>query len=345
MILKFMVHSHCNYACFFPGKDCNYMEPENLTATSKFILLGLSKENDIQPLLFWLFLFIYLVCIIGNLLIILAIGSDSHLWTPMYFFLSNLSFTDICFISTTVPKMLVNIQAQNKSITYEGCVTQMYFFMFFSGLDSLLLTVMAYDRFVAICHPLRYMIIMNPYLCGLLLLLSWLICLAYSLLQTLMFLRVSFCKKTEIPHYFCELAQMLKLACSDTHANDILLYCVTGLLGIIPLSGILFSYSKIINSIVGISSARGKYKAFSTCGSHLSVVSLFYGAGLGVYLTSQTSYNSREGSVTSVMYTVVAPMLNPFIYSLRNRDLKQVLRRLFHSTGDRSQCGNIKMDT
>ncbi|ERE75329.1 olfactory receptor 7D4 [Cricetulus griseus] len=320
------------------------MEPENLTAPSKFILLGLSKENDIQPLIFGLFLFIYLVCIVGNLLIILAIGSDSHLWTPMYFFLCNLSFTDICFISTIVPKMLVNIQAQNKSITYEGCLTQMYFFMFFSGLDSLLLTVMAYDRFAAICHPLRYVTIMNPCLCGLLLLLSWLICVTYSLLQTLMFLRVSFCKKIEIPHYFCELALILKLACSDTHANDVLLYCVTGLLGIIPLSGILFSYSKIINSIVGISSERGKYKAFSTCGSHLSVVSLFYGTGLGVYLTSQTSYTSREGSVASVMYTVIAPMLNPFIYSLRNRDLKQALQRLFPSMGDRSQCNNRRID-
>ncbi|XP_031200055.1 olfactory receptor 7A17-like [Mastomys coucha] len=313
------------------------MEPENITATSIFILLGFSRENDIQPLLFGMFLFIYLVCIIGNMLIVLIINSDAHLQTPMYFFLSNLSFTDICFISTTVPKMLVNIQTQNKSITYEGCLVQMYFFMFFSGLDSLLLTVMAYDRFVAICHPLHYMIVMSPHFCGSLLLLSWTICLAYSLLQTLMFLRVSFCKKTEIPHYFCELAQILKLACSDTYANDVLLYCVTGLLGIIPLSGILFSYSKIINSIVGISSARGKYKAFSTCGSHLSVVSLFYGTGLGVYLTSQTSYKSREGSIASVMYTVVAPMLNPFIYSLRNKDLNQALRRSFHSIGDRFQ--------
>lgn len=313
------------------------MEPENITATSIFILLGLSEENDIQPLLFGLFLFIYLVCIIGNMLIILIISSDAHLKTPMYFFLSNLSFTDIGFISTIVPKMLVNILTQNKSITYEGCLTQMYFFMIFSGLDSLLLTVMAYDRFVAICHPLHYMIIMNPHFCGSLLLLSWLICLAYSLLQTLLFLRVSFCKKTEIPHYFCELAQILKLACSDTYPNNVLLYCVTGLLGIIPLSGILFSYSKIISTIVGISTARGKYKAFSTCGSHLSVVSLFYGTGLGVYLTSQTTYKSREGSITAVMYTVVAPMLNPFIYSLRNKDLNQALRRIFHSIGDKFQ--------
>ncbi|XP_005405607.1 PREDICTED: olfactory receptor 7D4-like [Chinchilla lanigera] len=305
------------------------MEPENQTAVSNFLLLGLSEEKGLQPLLCGLFLAMYLVCVTGNLLIILAVSSDSRLHTPMYFFLSNLSFVDICFTSTTVPNMLVNIQAQNKAITYEGCFTQMYFFMIFSGLDSLLLTVMAYDRLVAICHPLRYMVIMNPRFCGLLLLLSWLICLTYSLLQSLMALRVSFCKETEIPHFFCELAQILKLACSDTFANDLLLYCVTGLLGIIPLSGILYSYSRIVTSIMRISSPGGKCKAFSTCGSHLSVVSLFYGTGLGVYLTSGTAHASREGSVASVMYTVVAPMLNPFIYSLRNKELKGALRRLF----------------
>ncbi|MBZ3881889.1 Olfactory receptor-like protein OLF4 [Sciurus carolinensis] len=304
------------------------MEPGNQTAISNFILLGLWEDKALQPLLFGLFLSMYLVTILGNLLILLAVSSDPHLHTPMYFFLSNLSFVDICFTSTTVPKMLVNTQAQSKAITYEACLTQVYFFMIFSGLDSLLLTVMAYDRFVAICHPLHYTVIMNPHLCGLLLLLSWVICLTYSLLQSLMVLRVSFCKETEVPHFFCELAQILKLACSDTFANDVLLYCVTGLLGIIPLSGILYSYAKIISSIVGISSAGGKYKAFSTCGSHLSVVSLFYGAGLGVYLTSGTSHPSRRGSVASVMYTVVAPMLNPFIYSLKNRELKGALRRL-----------------
>ncbi|XP_064135958.1 olfactory receptor 7A10-like [Loxodonta africana] len=306
------------------------MESRNQTAISKFILLGLSEDTDLQPLLFGLFLYMYLVCVIGNLLIILAISSDSHLHTPMYFFLSNLSFTDICFTSTTIPKMLVNIQTQSKVITYEGCLTQMYFFMVFAGLDNLLLTVMAYDRFVAICHPLHYMVIMNPRLCGLLLLLSWIICLIYSFLQSLMVLRVSFCRETEIPHFFCELSQILKLACSDTLINDILLYFVTGLLGVIPLTGILFSYSRIIASIISISSAGGKYKAFSTCGSHLSVVSLFYGAGLGVYFTSGTTRPSRKGSIASVMYTVVTPMLNPFIYSLKNRDMKGALRKIFN---------------
>ncbi|XP_011383656.1 olfactory receptor 7D4-like [Pteropus vampyrus] len=305
------------------------MEARNQTAITKFILLGLSEDMDQQPFLFGLFLYMYLACVIGNLLIILAIISDSHLHTPMYFFLSNLSFTDICFTSTTIPKMLVDIQTQNKDITYKGCLTQMYFFMVFAGLDNLLLTVMAYDRYVAICHPLHYTVIINPRLCGLLLLLSWLICLTYSLLQSLMVLRVSFCKVIEIPHFFCELAQILKLACSDTLANDILQYFVTSLLGIIPLTGIIFSYSRIFSSIMSISSSGGKYKVFSTCGSHLSVVSLFYGAGLGVYLTSGIAQPSRKGSMASVMYAVVAPMLNPFIYSLRNRDMKDALRRLF----------------
>nr|CAI9688217.1 unnamed protein product [Rangifer tarandus platyrhynchus] len=305
------------------------MEAGNRTGVSEFILLGFSEDPELQPLIFGLFLSIYLVTVLGNLLIILAIIFDSQLHTPMYFFLSNLSLVDICFSTSIVPKMLLSIHTENKAISYMDCLTQMYFFMIFAGLDNLLLTVMAYDRFVAICHPLHYTVIMNPHLCGLLLLLSWLICLTYSLLQSLMVLRVSFCKETEIPHFFCELAQILKLACSDTLVNDIVLYSVTGLLGVIPLTGILFSYSRIIFSIIGISSSGGKYKAFSTCGSHLSVVSLFYGAGLGVYLTSGRAHPSRKGSIASVMYTVVTPMLNPFIYSLRNRDMKGALRRLF----------------
>ncbi|XP_075854506.1 olfactory receptor 7A17-like [Microcebus murinus] len=305
------------------------MEPGNQTAIPKFLLLGLSEDRDLQPVLLGLFLSMYLVTVLGNLLIILAVISDARLHTPMYFFLSNLSFADICFTSTSVPEMLVNIQTHSKAITYKGCLAQMCFFLLFGGLDSLLLTVMAYDRFVAICHPLRYTVIMNPRLCGLLLLLSWIICLTHSLLQSLMVLRLSFCEEAEIPHYFCELAYILKLACSDPLVNDILLYFLSALLGAIPLTGILFSYSRIISSIMCISSAGGKYKAFSACGSHLSVVSLFYGTGLGVYLTSGTAQPSRRGAMASVMYTVVTPMLNPFIYSLRNRDIKGALRRLF----------------
>ncbi|XP_077627712.1 olfactory receptor 7A17-like [Crocuta crocuta] len=305
------------------------MEPENQTCVSEFILLGLSEEALLQPLLFGLFLSMYLVTFIGNLLIILAIIMDSRLHTPMYFFLSNLSLADICFTSTTIPKMLLNIQMQSKVITYVGCITQVYFFMLFGDLDNFLLTVMAYDRFVAICHPLHYTVIMNSRLCGLLLLASWIMTALQSLLQTLMVLQLSFCKELKIPHFFCELNQLIQLACSDTFLNDLVMYFATGLVGIVPLLGILFSYSKIVMSIFRISSAGGKCKAFSTCGSHLLVVSLFYGTGLGVYLCSAASQNSRPSAIASVMYTVVTPMLNPFIYSLKNKDIKKALKKLF----------------
>ena len=306
------------------------MEPGNQTRISEFILLGLSEEVLLQPLLFWLFLFMYLVTFIGNLLIILAIITDSHLHTPMYFFLFNLSFSDICFTSTTIPKMLWNIQTQSQVITYEGCIVQMYFFMLFGILDNILLTVMAYDRFAAICHPLQYMIIMNPKFCDLLLLTSWLVSVLDSLLHALMILRLSFCTKLEI-HLFlcvCELYEVVQLICSDTFLND-LMYFASGVLVIVPLTGILFSYSKIVSSILKISSTRGKYKAFSTCVSHLSTVSLFYGTSHGMYVSSANTQNSRATAVASVMYIVVTPMLNPFIYSLKNKDIKQALKTLF----------------
>ncbi|XP_004715612.2 olfactory receptor 7A17-like [Echinops telfairi] len=316
---------------FFLSLSCfiSYMEPGNHTESPEFILLGFSEEAELQPLLFGLFLSMYLVTFTGNLLIILAITTDSHLHTPMYFFLSNLSFADICFTSTTVPRMLLNIQMQNQVITYEECVTQMHFFILFGCLDNLLLTVMAYDRFMAICHPLHYTVIMNPRSCGLLLLACWLLTFLDSLLQTLMVLRLTFCTELEISHFFCEVNQVVQLACSDTFLNDLALHLTTGLLGVVPLTGILFSYMKIVSSILKISSAGGKYKAFSTCGSHLSVVSLFYGTGLGVFLGSAVIENSRASAIASVMYTVVTPMLNPFIYSLRNKDIKQALRKLF----------------
>ncbi|XP_054440985.1 putative olfactory receptor 7A2, partial [Pteronotus mesoamericanus] len=305
------------------------MAAGNLTRVSEFLLLGLSEAPELQPLLFGLFLSMYLVTVLGNLLIILAVSSDSRLHTPMYFFLCNLSLADICFTSTTVPKMLVNIQTHSKAIAYAGCITQMGFSFLFGVLDDLLLTVMAYDRFVAICHPLHYTVIMNPRLCGLLVLLSWIMSALYSLLQCLMVLRLSLCPDWEIPHFFCELNQMTQLACSDTFLNDLVMYFAAGLLGVGPLAGILYSYSKIVSSIRAIPSAQGKYKAFSTCASHLLVVSLFYGTGLGVYLSSAFTHSSQSSAVASVMYTVVIPMLNPFIYSLRNRDIKGALDRFF----------------
>ncbi|XP_074194816.1 olfactory receptor 7A17-like [Rhinolophus sinicus] len=303
------------------------MEPENLTRVSEFVLLGLSEEPDLQPLLFGLFLSMYLITVLGNLLIVLAVSSDSHLHTPMYFFLSNLSFVDICFTSTTVPKMLVNIQTQSKVITYGGCITQMYFFLLFGMLDNFLLTVMAYDRFVAICHPLHYTVIMHPRLCGLLVLGSWIISVLNSLLQSLMVLRLSFCADLKFPHFFCELNQMIQLACSDTFLNNLVMYFVAVVVGGGSLTGILYSYSKIVSCIRAMPSAQGKYKAFSTCASHLSVVSLFYLTSLGVYLSSPAAHNAHSSATASVLYTVVTPMLNPFIYSLRNKDIKGALKR------------------
>ncbi|XP_058146411.2 olfactory receptor 7A10-like [Dasypus novemcinctus] len=305
------------------------MEPGNNTGISEFLLWGFSEEPELHSLLFGLFLSIYLVTVFGNLLIILAIITDSRLHTPMYFFLSNLSLIDISLSSTTVPKMLMNMQTQRRAITYAGCLTQMYFFMLFSGSDDFLLAVMAYDRFVAICHPLNYTAIMNPQLCRLLVLGSWTMSALHALLQTLMVLRLSFCNHSEIPHFFCDLYLMIQLSCSDTFLNEIVMYLAVGMLVFSPFTGILYSYSKIFSSVRAISSAKGKYKAFSTCASHLAVVSLFYGTIIGVYLSSAASPNAHSSATASLMYTVATPMLNPFIYSLRNKDMMKALRRFF----------------
>ncbi|XP_004622231.3 putative olfactory receptor 7A2 [Sorex araneus] len=302
---------------------------ENNTHMSEFLLLGLSQEPEVQPLIYVIFLSMYLTTVLGNLLIILAASSDPRLHTPMYFFLCNLSLVDICFTSTTVPKMLVNIQTQRKTISYEGCITQIFFYILFISLDDFLLTVMAYDRYVAICHPLHYMVIMNPRLCGLLVLGCWVLSLLNSSIEASVSLRLSFCPDVEIPHYFCELTQLIKLACSDTFLNNLVIYCLSVLEGGGPILGIIYSYSKIISSIRGMASTQGRYKAFSTCASHLSVVSLFYVTSMGVYLSSAVSESAYPSAVASVLYMVVTPMLNPFIYSLRNKDIKRALRTFF----------------
>ncbi|XP_073909388.1 olfactory receptor 7E178-like [Castor canadensis] len=300
----------------------------NLTHVSEFHLLGISEDPDLQPFLFVLFLFMYLVTVVGNLIIILAVIIDSNLHTPMYFFLSNLSLTDICFISTTVPKMITDIQTHNRVISYLGCLTQMSLVIVFGCMEDMLLTVMAYDRFVAICHPLHYPVIMNPRLCASLVLASFFISMLDSQLHNLIVLQFMFFKKVEISSFCCEPAQILNLDCSDTFAKTIITCLVDGIFGFLPISIILISYYKIISSILKITSLGGRYKAFSTCGSHLSVVCLFYGTAIGVYLESSVSQSFRQNMASSVMYTIVTPMLNPFIYSLRNRDIINTLRRL-----------------
>ncbi|XP_057564274.1 olfactory receptor 18-like [Hippopotamus amphibius kiboko] len=304
------------------------MEPQNLTDISEFFLLGLSDDPDLQPLLFGLFLSMYLVTVLGNLLIILAVSSYTHLHTPMYFFLSNLSLADISISTTTIPKMLVNLQTHSKSVTYTGCLAQVSLFSLFICLESLLLTVMAYDRLLAICHPLHYLVIMKPCTCALLVLASFSISLLSSLIHYLVMSHLNFCAHVEIPHFYCDLSQLLTLACSDTSTNSILIYFIGTIFGGVPLSGILYSYKRIISSILRVSTSGGRHKAFSTCVSHLSVVCLFYGTSIGVYLSSTVSSSPRKGAVASVMYTVVTPMLNPFIYSLRNKDIKSALWRI-----------------
>uniref|UniRef100_A0A8D0RND1 Olfactory receptor n=3 Tax=Sus scrofa TaxID=9823 RepID=A0A8D0RND1_PIG len=308
----------------------SYKESQNLTHVSEFFLLGLSDDPEVQPLLLELFLSMYLVSVLGNLFIILAVISDSHLHTPMYFFLSNLSLVDIGYTSTTIPKMIVNIQTHSRVISYAGCLTQMSIFILFGCLDSLLLTVMAYDRFVAICHPLHYPVTMNPHLCGFLVLMSFLISILDSQLHNLLVLQLTCFKNVEISSFFCDPSQLLKLACSDTSINNLLIYFIGTIFGGIPLLGILYSYTQVISSILRVSSSSGKYKAFSTCSSHLSVVCLFYGTSFGVYFSSAVSHFPKKGVVASVVYAVVSPLMNPFIYSLRNRDIKSALWRLLN---------------
>ncbi|XP_055969255.1 olfactory receptor 18-like [Sorex fumeus] len=304
------------------------VDPHNGTGTVEFLLLGLSDDPQVQPLIFCLFLSMYLVTITGNLLIILAVSSDPHLHTPMYFFLSILSTADIGFTSTTAPKMIWDILTQRKTISHASCLVQLSLFYFFGCLDCSLLTVMAYDRFVAICHPLHYPVLMNPRLCSLLLLASVCVSLLDSQIHVLMMLQLTFCTHVEIPHFFCDPPQLLKLSCEDTSTDNLLMYFIAAIFGGVPVSGILYSYSRIVSSVLRVSSKGGRSKAFSTCGSHLSVVCLFYGTAFGVYFSSVISDSSRKETVTSVMYTMVVPMLNPFLYSLRNKDIKRAFQKL-----------------
>ncbi|XP_044515386.1 olfactory receptor 1G1-like [Gracilinanus agilis] len=302
---------------------------KNQTTVSEFILLGLFEGSEHQQLLFWLFLLMYLITVIGNLLIIVAVGSNTHLHTPMYFFLANLSFADINFISTTVPKVLMNSQTQNNSISYSDCLTQLYFFIMFGTIDEFLLATMAYDRYVAICHPLHYTIVMTHKLCFLLISIIWVVNVLHSLLHTLLMNELVFCAKNEIPHFFCDLNPLLKLSCSDIFINELMILTIGGLAGLIPFLCVIISYVYIVLAILRIPSAKGKQKAFSTCSSHLSVVSLFFGTVFGVYFSPSSNRSAHRNIIASIMYTVVTPMLNPFIYSLRNREMKAALRKLF----------------
>ncbi|XP_023400730.2 olfactory receptor 1J4-like [Loxodonta africana] len=307
------------------------MRWENESSVSEFLLLGLPIQREQQAMFFALFLSMYLTTILGNLLIILLIRLDSRLHTPMYFFLSHLALTDISFSSVTVPKMLMNMQTQHLFISYPDCISQMYFYMLFGGVDNFLLGEMAYDRYAAICHPLHYTSIMKKEFCVLLIAGSWILSCGSALLHTLLLAQLSFCADNTIPHFFCSLSILLKLSCSNTSLNELVILTTGAGVIILPLSGILLSYGRIVASILRVPSTKGICKALSTCGSHLSVVSLFYGTIVALYFSPSSNNSNEKDMIFSLMYTVVTPMLNPFIYSLRNRDMKLALGILFRN--------------
>ncbi|XP_036878142.2 olfactory receptor 1J4 isoform X1 [Manis javanica] len=306
-----------------------HMRPGNQSSVSEFLLLRLPVPPEQQGMLFALFLGMYLTTVLGNLLIILLIRLDSHLHTPMYFFLSHLALTDVSFASVTVPKMLMSMQTQDQSMPYAECITQTYFFIFFTDLDNFLLTSMAYDRYVAICHPLHYSTIMREGLCIFLVAGSWTLSCASALSHTLLLAQLSFCADNTILHFFCDLGALLKLSCSDTSLNELVIFTVGVAVIAIPLICILISYGHIGATILRVPSTKRICKALSTCGSHLSVVSLYYGTIIGLYFLPSSGTSSDKDIIASMMYTVVTPLLNPFIYSLRNRDMKDALEKLF----------------
>ncbi|XP_042549943.1 LOW QUALITY PROTEIN: olfactory receptor 18-like [Dipodomys spectabilis] len=310
----------------------SHRETQILTCVTKFHLLDLSEDPDLQPILFGLFPFLYLVSMLGNLLIILAITSDPNLHTPIYFFLSIISLADIGFTSTTILKMLVNIQTHHRAISCTGCLRQLSFFFFFAifaCMGDMLLTIMAYDRYVAICLPLKYTVIMNPHVCAFLVSVSFVVSLQDSQLHLFIFFKFPSFKDFDIASFFHNPAQLLSLCCSDTLTHDVVMYFTSTVFAFFPILGIIWSYYEIVSSILQMSIPAGWHKAFSTCGSHLSVVCLFYGTGMGVYLFSDVASFPRESTVASVMCTVVTPLRNPFIYSLRNKDIQSTLWSLY----------------
>ncbi|XP_074927761.1 olfactory receptor 2B2-like isoform X1 [Chelonoidis abingdonii] len=300
-----------------------------------FILLGVSDQPQLEMLLFVVFLVLYVMNLVGNLAIIVVLWLEPSLHTPMYFFLSNLSFLDLCYTTSTVPQMLVNFRSTHKSITWAGCVAQLYVFLSLGCTECLLLVVMAYDRYVAICQPLRYTIVMSPRLCLQMAATVWLSGFSNSMLQTILIVRVPRCGQNRVHHFFCELPAMMKLACVDISAKEAEVFAVSAIFLLLPLGLILVSYGYIVAAVLRIRSAQGRLKAFNTCASHLAVVSLFYGTAIFMYLQPPSSYSQKRGKMVSLFYGIIAPMLNSLIYTLRNKDvhraLRKVLGRLFRS--------------
>nr|XP_006214196.2 olfactory receptor 10AG1-like [Vicugna pacos] len=293
-----------------------------------FVFLGFSDLPNLQGLLFGLFFLVYIFILTGNGLIIIITRVDSVLQTPMYFFLANFSSLEICYVSVTLPRILVNLWTQDRSISLLSCATQMCFFLVLGATEAFLLAVMAYDRYVSICSPLHYPLVMNHKMCVQLAVGAWLSGVPVQIGQTCQVFSLPFCGSNQINHFFCDIPPLITLACGDTSLNEMCVYVVAVLFAMIPFLLILGSYIKIISTILKLPSATGRSKAFSTCSSHLIVVLLFFGSVTITYLRPKSNHSAGSDKTLSVFYTIVTPMLNPMIYSLRNKDVTAALKKL-----------------
>ena len=308
---------------------------KNQTRISHFILLGLFNHTPLHLLLVSIIMVMFLVALSGNGLMILLINTDSHLHSPMYFFLSWLSFMDLMLISTIVPRMAIDYLLGHGSISFTGCGFQILFFLTLLGDECFLLAFMAYDRYVAISNPLRYSVVMSRRVCWLMVAGSWLFGLVDGLFQAIYTLSYPYCGPQEIDHFFCDIPAVLKLACADTSIYEALIYVCCILMLLLPFSVISVSYLLIFVTVLRMHSAEGRKKAFATCSSHMAVVSLFYGAAMVTYMRPQTYHSSKHDKVVSAFYTMITPMLNPLIYSLRNKEVAGALKKLL----GRCPCG------
>ncbi|XP_034643678.1 olfactory receptor 1009-like [Trachemys scripta elegans] len=301
---------------------------ENRTNVTEFILLGLSSDPQIQIFFFLVFLVVYLATLLANMVIMLVVRADSHLHTPMYFFLFHLSFVDICYSSAIVPKMLVNFLAEHKTISVNGCLAQMFFIFLPAGAEIFILSAMAYDRYAAICDPLRYMNTMSKGICVLLVSGAWAIGFIDALLNTVLALRLHFCGFNQIHHFSCELPPLLQLSCTDTFTNQVVLFTSVVILGSSSFLFTLISYIHIICTILRLRSAEGKRKAFSTCSSHLMVVGLLYLTAFFQYTKPSSVSSVALDEMVSIQYSILTPMLNPIIYSLKNKEVKTAVGKM-----------------
>ncbi|XP_039216876.1 putative olfactory receptor 2B8 [Crotalus tigris] len=303
-------------------------EKGNQSYQGEFILLGVTDRPHLEMLLFVLILTCYLMTLLGNTTIIVVSRLDPHLHTPMYFFLNNLSFLDLSCTTSLGPHMLVNFWRKSKTITYGACVGELFISLALGSTECVLLAVMAYDRYAAICHPLRYTTIMSHSLCFTMAAISWGSGFSNSVVQTLMTFSLPRCGQNQIDHFFCEVPALIKLACVDTSVYEAELFASSLMFLLPPLGLIIISYSYIVAAILRIHSAEGKRKAFNTCVSHLMVVSLFYGSAICSYLRPPSKYSGDEGKMISLFYTFVTTMLNPLIYTLRNKEVHKAIRRI-----------------